>query len=59
MPVTAYFTKDGLKALMRDPAAVRSWPKMQMPGFDAAKLSDPDLDAVVAYLGRITGTPAH
>jgi mono/diheme cytochrome c family protein len=59
MPVTVYFTKDGLKALMRDPAAVRNWPRMQMPGFNAANLSDPDIDAVVAYLGHITGTPAH
>jgi mono/diheme cytochrome c family protein len=58
MPVTAYFTKDGLKALIRDPAAVRSWPQMQMPGFKA-NMSDSDIDAVIAYLGQITGTPAH
>jgi mono/diheme cytochrome c family protein len=59
MPVTAYFTALGLRALMRDPASVRTWPHMQMSGFDAANLSDADIDAVVAYLGHITGTPAR
>ena len=59
MPVTGYFTKAGLRALMRDPAAVRSWPRMQMPGFDTANLSDADIDAVIAYLGHVTGTPAR
>ena len=58
MPVTVYFTKEGLKALIRDPAAVRSWPQMQMPGFKA-NMSDLDIDAVIAYLGQITGTAAH
>lgn len=59
MPMTAYITEAGLRALMRDPAAVRTWPQRQMPGFDAANLSASDIDAVIAYLGRITGTPAH
>jgi mono/diheme cytochrome c family protein len=59
MPVTAYITEAGLRALMRDPAAVRTWPQRRMPGFDAASLSASDIDAVIAYLGRITGTPAH
>ena len=44
---------------MRDPAGVRSWPRMQMPGFDTANLSDADIDAVIAYLGHVTGTPAR
>ena len=57
--MTSYFTKAGLKALMRDPAAVRNWPRMQMAGFNTANLSDADIDAVIAYLGHITGTPAH
>ncbi len=59
MPVTAYFTALGLRALMRDPASVRTWPHMQMSGFDKANLSDTEIDAVIAYLGRVTGTPAH
>jgi hypothetical protein len=28
-----------------------------MPAFDAAMLSDADLDAVIAYLGRMAQTP--
>jgi mono/diheme cytochrome c family protein len=59
MPVTAYITEVGLRALMRDPAAVRNWPQRQMPGFDAANLSASDIDAVIAYLGHITGMPAR
>jgi hypothetical protein len=59
MPVTAYFTAAGLRALMQDPASVRTWPQQQMRGFDAANLSDADIDAVIAYLGRVTGTPAR
>jgi len=50
MPATAYFTKAGLRALIRNPAAVRSWPAQQMPAFDAAALSDPEIDAIIAYL---------
>lgn len=59
MPVTVYFTAAGLRALMRDPSAVRNWPQMQMPGFNSANLSEADIDAVIAYLRHITGTPAH
>lgn len=54
--MTAYFTALGLRALIRDPASVRSWPHMQMSGFNTANLSDSDIDAVIAYLGRIAGT---
>jgi mono/diheme cytochrome c family protein len=49
MPAIAYFTETGLRALIRNPAAVRSWPAQQMPAFGAT-LSDPDIDAVIAYL---------
>jgi len=48
-----YFTADGLRRLIRDPKSVRTWPQQQMPAFDAGKLSDPDLDAVVAYLAAM------
>jgi mono/diheme cytochrome c family protein len=54
MPATAYMTRTGLEALLRDPAAVRSWPQQQMPAFDKDTLSDADIDAVIAYLTRIT-----
>jgi hypothetical protein len=30
MPVTAYFTAVGLRALMQDPTSVRTWPQQQM-----------------------------
>jgi mono/diheme cytochrome c family protein len=50
MPATAYFTETGLRALIRNPAAVRHWPAQQMPAFDAAALPDSAIDAVIAYL---------
>ena len=49
MPATAYFTEAGLRALIRNPAAVRSWPAQQMPAF-AAAIGDSEIDAVIAYL---------
>lgn len=53
-PATAYMTPAGLKALLRNPAAVRTWPQQQTPGFDSDTLPDVDIDAVIAYLVRIT-----
>ena len=50
MPAVAYFTEAGLRALVRNPAAVRSWPAQRMPAFDAAAIGDADIDAVIAYL---------
>jgi mono/diheme cytochrome c family protein len=50
LPATAYFTEAGLRALIRNPSGVRSWPGQQMPGFDFATLGDSDIDAVIAYL---------
>jgi mono/diheme cytochrome c family protein len=54
MPATVYMTRAGLKALLRDPSAVRKWPRQQMPSFDRDTLPDSDIDAVIAYLTRIT-----
>ena len=45
-----YFQPPALKKLIRDPTTVRRWPDMRMPGFDSARLSDSDLDAIVAWL---------
>ena len=45
-----YFQVAALKKLIRDPASVRHWPDMKMPGFDQSRLSDSDLDAIVAWL---------
>ena len=55
MSPVQYFTADGLRRLIRNPKAVRTWPGQQMPGFDAATLPDADLDAVIAYLGAMAG----
>jgi mono/diheme cytochrome c family protein len=53
MPAAAYLTEAGLRALIRDPRAVRTWPEQRMVGFDPSILSDVDLDAVVAYLEQM------
>jgi mono/diheme cytochrome c family protein len=50
MPATTYFTDAGLHALIRNPASVRVWPEQHMPSFDAATISDADIDAAIAYL---------
>jgi mono/diheme cytochrome c family protein len=47
---TEYFQPWALRAFLRDPGSVRRWSAMQMPGFDAAAMSDVDLEAVLAYL---------
>ena len=53
MPATTYFTEASLRALIRNPAAVRSWPGLQMPAFDAATLGDDEIDAIIAYLHHL------
>lgn len=53
MNPTQYFTAQGLRALIRDPKSVRTWPQQQMPGFSEKALSDADLDAVIAYLAHM------
>ena len=50
MSATAYLSDAGLRAIIRDPRAVRTWPQQMMRGFDKASLSDADLDAVIAFL---------
>jgi mono/diheme cytochrome c family protein len=55
MNPTQYLSKSGLRALIRSPRAVRSWPDQHMVGFDKAALPDVDLDAVVAYLHAMAG----
>ncbi|MGX6999739.1 c-type cytochrome [Caballeronia sp. KNU42] len=48
---TEYFQAWALRAYIRDPKSIREWADMKMPGFGQANLSDPDLDAIIAYLG--------
>src|SRR5262245_8664683 len=45
-----YLTPNGLRSLIRNPKAVRTWPQQQMPGFDETMIRDADLDALIAYL---------
>jgi mono/diheme cytochrome c family protein len=52
---TEYMTPAGLMAQIRNPKSLRSWPSQQMPGFDEAALSTPELDAVIAYLKHMVG----
>ena len=53
MNATEYLTDQGLRALMRDPKSVRTWPLQQMPGFSVEALPEADEDAVIAYLHHI------
>jgi mono/diheme cytochrome c family protein len=50
MNATEYLTDRGLRALVRDPKSVRTWPLQQMPGFSVDALPEADLDALLAYL---------
>ena len=47
---TEYFKPDALKKYIRDPASLRHWPAMQMPGFKTDALSDREIDLIIAYL---------
>ena len=55
MNPTQYMTRKGLRLLIRNPKSVRTWPKQQMPGFNKTMISDPDLDALIAYLTYMAG----
>jgi mono/diheme cytochrome c family protein len=57
MSPTQYFTPKALRKLIRNPKSVRTWPQQIMPGFDQSKISDADLDAVIAYLGAMAPGP--
>jgi mono/diheme cytochrome c family protein len=47
---TEYLRADLLRRFIRDPQSLRRWPSTRMPAFDAAILSDRELNDVVAYL---------
>jgi mono/diheme cytochrome c family protein len=53
MAATDYLTEAGLRALVRDPKSVRTWPQQQMPAFPSTVMPDTDLDALIAYLRQI------
>ena len=50
MNPTQYLTRDGLRALIRDPSSVRTWPTQQMPDFAADQMTDAEIDLVIGYL---------
>jgi mono/diheme cytochrome c family protein len=57
MNVTQYLTEAGLRAIIRNPAAVRTWPEQHMAGFGKKTLPDADLDALLAYLQAMASKP--
>jgi mono/diheme cytochrome c family protein len=60
MNPTEYFRSEALRAFIRDPAALRHWPAMGMPGFSKEALSEREIDLIIAYLSHMAGrkTPA-
>lgn len=55
MNPTEYLTDAGLRALIRDPRSVRTWPEQAMPGFSQDVLSDKDIALVLSYLRHMAG----
>jgi mono/diheme cytochrome c family protein len=55
MSATRYLTDSGLRAIIRDPKSVRTWPEQRMSGFDRSDLSDADLEAIVSYMHVMAG----
>jgi mono/diheme cytochrome c family protein len=53
MNPTEYFQQPALRRYLRDPASVRTWPEQKMPGFGPERLSESELDAVIAYLAHM------
>ncbi|MFC7286575.1 c-type cytochrome [Herminiimonas glaciei] len=50
---TEYFHDTYLRKYLRDPAAVRSWPGMTMPGFADGVMSEAQMDDLLAYLRQM------
>ena len=55
MNPTEYFTESALRKLVRDPKSVRDWRAGMMPGFDITRLSEVELDRIIAYLKHMAG----
>jgi mono/diheme cytochrome c family protein len=53
MNPTEYFTRSGLRALIRDPRSVRVWPEQRMPGFAADDLNEEEIGLILAYLAHM------
>jgi mono/diheme cytochrome c family protein len=50
MNPTEYFQLPALHRFIRNPASVRTWPDQKMPGFGPDRLSEAEVEAVIAYL---------
>lgn len=50
---TEYFQEPFLRKLIRDPASVRNWGQLVMPGFAPSVLSEANLDDLLAYLRQM------
>jgi mono/diheme cytochrome c family protein len=55
MNATQYLTDAGLRAIIRNPGAVRTWPGQRMTGFDARTLPEADLGDLLIYLRAMAG----
>jgi mono/diheme cytochrome c family protein len=55
---TEYLTETGLRAIIRNPRAVRTWPNQTMGGFGSKALPDADVDNLLVYLRAMARKPA-
>jgi mono/diheme cytochrome c family protein len=58
MNATEYLTEAGLRAIIRNPRAVRTWPRQTMGGFGSKSLPDTDVDNLLVYLRAMARKPA-
>jgi mono/diheme cytochrome c family protein len=54
MSPTEYLTPAALRALIRNPKSVRTWPGQLMPGFASDQMSDREIDLVIGYFAHMT-----
>lgn len=59
MNATQYLTEAGLRAIIRDPRSVRTWPNQAMGGFGVKTLPDADVDNLLVYLRVMAAQPGH
>ena len=57
MSATEYLTEAGLRAIIRNPRAVRTWPNQTMGGFGSKSLPDSDIDNLLVYLRAMAKKP--
>jgi mono/diheme cytochrome c family protein len=53
MNVMEYMKEQGLRAIIRNPRLVRTWPEQHMPGLDSETVSDEDIVGLIAYLSYL------